>query len=119
VVAVQRQFDAAPETGAVDRRQGRKRQGADPSEEHVAGAAAGDRLLPRPDARELVQVGAGGENERLPGHHERHPLARLELVEHARARLEGAAPEDRRLRVVLSVVDRDERDAPLGPCNNL
>ena len=57
-----------------------------------------------------VDVGAGGEDERLAGEHERRPVALLELGEHALERLERRAAEDGRLRVVLAVVDRHERE---------
>ena len=66
----------------------------------------------RERARELVDVRAGAEDERLAGDDERGPVAALELVDSALERLERGAAEDGRLRVVLAVVDRDERDRP-------
>src|SRR5207253_8652319 len=108
-VAMERELEAAAEACAVDRGHGRKRQGGEAAEEFVARATplAGE-LSAR--AVELVQVGAGGEDERLPRQDERREVAALELVEHAVERGECGAAQERRLRVILAVVDRDERD---------
>ena len=62
--------------------------------------------------RELVDVGADAEDERLAGDDHRRPVAGLELVDHAHRGLERGAAERRRLGVVLAVVDGDERDRP-------
>src|SRR5205085_10018259 len=107
--AMKGELEPAAEAGAVDRGHGRKGQGREAAEEVVAGTAplAGE-LGGR--AVELVQVGAGGEDERLPRDDERREVAALELTEHAAERRERGAAEERRLRMVLAVVDRDERD---------
>ncbi len=68
--------------------------------------------LARRAQRELRDVGAGGEDERLAGQHQRLPVALLELGEERQQRLHRAAAEDVRLPVVLAVVHRHERDRP-------
>src|SRR5205823_11766973 len=88
--------------------------GGESAEEVVSGAAALARELGT-RAVELVQVGAGGEDERLPRDDERREATALELAEHAVEGGERGAAEERRLRVVLAVVDRDERDVAGTP----
>ena len=111
---MQRQLDAAAETGSVDRGDGGVRQRADPAEELVTCAASLDRELPG-RARELGDVGSGREDERLAGDDERRPAVLLQLRKKPLEGLERRASEEGRLRVVLAVVDRDERDrATLG-----
>ena len=107
--AVKRELDAAAETGAVDRGNGRKRQRAEPAEELVACAASFARTLGC-DARELRDVRAGGEEERLAGDHGCGEVALLELRQRSVEGLHRGFAEERRLGVVLAVVDRDERD---------
>ena len=111
-VAVERELEAAAEARAVDRRHRRERQRADARKQLVAGARPLERLLRRPNLRELVDVGADAEDERLAGEHRRGPVAALELVDDGDRRLERGAAERRRRPVVLAVVDRDERDRP-------
>src|SRR5207248_4359868 len=89
-------------------------EGADSPEELMAGAAALDcELAGR--AGELRDVGAGGEDERLSRDDERRPVAVLELRQQLLQRLERRPPEEGRLRVVLAVVDRDQRNALTVP----
>ena len=107
--AVQRELEAAAEARAVDRRDRREGQRPDAQEELVAGAAALAGRLRR-DLRELVDVRPGAEPERLAREDGRHPVARLELREQRLPGLERRAAERRRLRPVLAVVDRDERE---------
>ncbi len=107
--AVQRKLEAAAEARAVDRRHGRKRQGADAEEKLVAGAAALGRRF-RCDLRELVDVGAGAKPERLAREDGCHPVAVLQLGEQRLPGLQRRAAERGRLCPVLAVVDRDERE---------
>ena len=107
--AVERELDAAAETGAVDRGDGGKRQRAQAAEKLVSGACALDRALAG-DVRELGDVGAGGEEERLARDHGRAEVAALELAQRALERPERRLAEERRLRPVCAVVDRHERD---------
>ena len=74
-VAMQGELEAAAESGAVDGGHGRKRQGTDSSEELVAGTRSLERSLGRRDLRELVDVCADAEDERLAGEHHRRPVA--------------------------------------------
>jgi hypothetical protein len=74
----------------------------------VARTAARDRELPR-RVRKLGEVGSCGEDERFAGQDERRPDALLELRKQTLQRLQRGSPEERRLRVILAVVDRDER----------
>jgi hypothetical protein len=74
----------------------------------MAGPAALDRQLPG-RVRELRDVRARREDEGLSRQHERCPVAFLEPGQEPLERLEGGAPEEGRLGVVLAVVDRDER----------
>ena len=110
--AVESDLDAAAEARAVDRRDGRVGQRREASEQLVPCARAEARLLARADLRKLLQVGARGEDERLAGQHHRDPAAGLELGQELREGLHRRAREKRRLRVVLAVVDRDERERP-------
>jgi hypothetical protein len=59
--------------------------------------------------RKLGDVGSRGEYERLAGQDERRPVALLELREQALERVQRGPAEERRLRMILAVVDRDER----------
>ena len=112
-VAMQCDFDAAAEAGAVDRGHRRVRERADAPEELVARPAALAGELGVGTPRELVEVGARREEVGLARDDERGPVLGLERAEHARERLERRAAEDRRLRVVGPVVDRDQRDRPV------
>jgi hypothetical protein len=106
---MKRELDAAAEAGAVDRRDRRERQGPDAPEELVSRATALERQLAR-RAGELGHVRARSEDEGLARDHERRPVAVFELGQQPLQGLERGAPEEGRLRVVLAVVDRDERD---------
>src|SRR5256885_5673542 len=59
---------------------------------------------------ELRDVRAGGEDEGLAGDDGGAKAALLEPAEQTIQRLERLSPEERRLRPVLAVVDRHERD---------
>ena len=76
-VAVQRDLEPAPERGAVDGGERRKRQLPQPAEELVPRLSALAGALGR-DPRELRDVRAGGEDERLAGEDETAPVARTE-----------------------------------------
>jgi len=107
---MQCEFESAAERCAVDRSHRRERQRTDAAEQGVSCARAFERVLGRAQLRELIDVGADAEDERLPGEDCRAPVAAFELVEHGDRRLERRAAEGRRFAVVLAVVDRDERD---------
>jgi hypothetical protein len=110
VRAVQWSAPGPAERRAVDRRDGGERQRADAAEEPVTGTCALECVLGGADLRELVDVGADAEDERLPREYRGRPVAVLELGEHLHCRLERRPSECRGLAVVLAVVDRDERD---------
>src|SRR5581483_6184463 len=78
-------------------------------------ARAGARGVRRGVLRELGDVGPRREDEGLAREDERAPLLRLDLVEQALERLERSPAERRRLRPVLTVPDRDERDVVPAP----
>ena len=107
--AVQSQLDTTAEAGAVDRRHRRERQRTQPAEQLVSRARTFARALGR-DVRKLGDVGARREDERLAGDDRGAEVSALELTEQAVERLEGLLPEERRLRPVLAVVDRHERE---------
>ena len=107
--AVQGELDATAETCAVDRRDGRERQRAQAPEQLVSRTCAFDRTVTC-DVRELGDVGACREEERLAGDHRRAVVRAFELSQQPVERLERLLAEERRLRPVLAVVDRDERD---------
>ena len=107
--AVERELDAAAEACAVDRRDGRKRQGTEPAEQLVTRTRAGDRPLSC-DARELRDIGSRGKEGRLAGDHRRAEVTGLQLAQQAVERSERGLAEERRSRRVFAVVDRDERD---------
>ena len=109
VVAVQGDLDAAADGGSVDRRDRHEREVADAAEELVPRLTAEACSL-RGDLAELADVGADGEDERLPGQQHPSPVARPELVEHALERPQCGLPERVRLLPVLAVVHRHERD---------
>ena len=102
-------LDAAADRGAVDRRDRDEREVADASEELVPCLAAEAGTL-RGDLAELADVGADGEDERLPGEQHSPPVARPQLVEHTLERAECFFAERIRLLPVLAVVHRHERD---------
>ena len=87
---------------------------ANPAEQLVARAGPRQGGFGGRHLRELVDVGADAEHERLARHDHRRPVARLELVDQRHRRLERGTSERRRLAVVLAVVDGDERDRPDG-----
>src|SRR5207244_1008607 len=64
----------------------------------------------RGDVRELVDVRARGEEERLPRHDRGREVTALELLDHGFERTHRRLAEERGLRVVRAVVDRDESD---------
>src|ERR671935_2126796 len=64
----------------------------------------------RGDAGKLGDVGAGREERRLAGDHRRRVVAALEIPEHAVEGTQRRLAEEGRLRLVLAVVDLDERD---------
>ena len=107
--AVQRQLDSAAEAGAVDRGDSRERQRAESPEQLVSCPRALDRALGR-DVRELGDVRARREDERLAGDDCSAEIPALELSEQTIERLERVLPEEGRLRPVLAVVDRHERE---------
>ena len=109
--AVERELEPTAEAGPVDRGDGGKRQPGNPRKEHVAGPAALGCDLRR-DRGELVDVGAGAEPERLASEDRGDPVAALELGEQSLGRRERGPAERGRLRPVLAVVDRDERERP-------
>src|SRR5439155_5948482 len=80
-----------------------------PSEQLVPGAASLARALGG-DPGKLRDVRAGGEEERLAGDHRCGKVTAFELRERTVERGHRGLAEERRLRVVLAVVDRDERD---------
>ena len=102
-------LDAAPQRGAVDCRDRYEREVADAAEEPVPCLTAEASTLGG-DLAELADVGADGEDERLPGEQHPSPVARPELVEHALERSQRSLAERVRLLPVLAVVHRHERD---------
>ena len=108
--AVQCELEATAEARAVDRRHRREGQRPDAEEELVAGAAALAGRFGR-DLRERVDVRPGAEPERLAREDRRYPVAVFQLREQRLPGLERRAAERRRLRPVLAVVDRDERES--------
>ncbi len=110
-VAVERELEAASERGAVDRRERRERQLAQPPEELVPGGGALPGALGG-DPRELRDVGARGEDERLARDEQPAPVARPRAAEHVAERPQRRLAERVRLAPVGAVVDRDERDRP-------
>jgi hypothetical protein len=107
---VQGELQASAEAGAVDRGNCRKGERANPAEQLVAGAAGLEGGFPCRHPRELVDIRARAEHERLARQHHRDPAARFELGGHLCGRCQRGAAENRRLRPVLAVVDRDERE---------
>ena len=79
----------------------------------MPGARAFARELRR-HVRKLVDVGADRKALRLAGQHEAGPLLRLEVVERPAERLERMSAERARLRPVLAVVDRDDREVAVA-----
>src|SRR6266566_5451981 len=75
----------------------------------MSGARPFDRALAR-DVRELRDVRARGEDERLSGDYRSAEIAAFELSEQTIERLERLLPKKGRLRPVLAVVDRHERE---------
>ena len=111
VVAVQRDLDAATEGRAVDGGERDVRERAERSEELVSGATGLAGALGG-DAAELVDVGAGGEDERLSREQQALPAVVGQLGEDGLERLERLAAERVRLAPVGAVVHRHERDRP-------
>ncbi len=109
-VAVQRDLDPAAERGARDRGEGGVRQRSDPPEQRVPGRTSLARPLRR-DPRELGDVCAGREDQRLSDEQESGPAVLLELLEDLVERGERLRSERVRLLPVRAVVDRDERDS--------
>src|SRR6185295_2872444 len=107
--AVQRELDATAETCAVDRRDGRERQRAQAPEQLLSRPCAFDRTVTC-DVWELGDVGACREEERLAGDHNRAVVGAFELSQQQVEGLERLLAEERRLRPVLAVVDRNERE---------
>ena len=107
--AVQRQLDTTTEAGAVDCRNGRERQRTQPAEQLVSRARTLARALGR-DVRKLGDVCARRKDERLARDDRGAEVSAFELTEQAVERLERVLPEERRLRPVLAVVDRHERE---------
>ena len=103
------ELHAAAQTGAVDRCDGRKGQHAQAAEQPVPDACAFDSALAG-DPGKLGDVGAGREEERLAGDDRRREVTTLELVQDPFERFERPLAEERRLRPVLAVVDRHQRD---------
>ena len=108
-VAVEGELEAASERGPVDRRQGGERELAEPPEQLVPGGGTLPRALCG-DPRELRDVRARGEDERLARHDEAAPVARPESAEDVLERPERRLAERVRLAPVGAVVDRHERD---------
>ena len=108
-VAMERYLEAAAERRAVHRREREERKLAQPSEELVPGLTSLPRELGR-DPGEPLDVGPGGEHERLAGEHEAAPVAGAEPVEHVGERCKRLGAERVRLPPVGAVVDRHERD---------
>ena len=108
-VAVEGELEAASEGGAVDRRQGGERQLAEAPEQLVTGGGSLPRALCG-DPRELRDVRARGEDERLARHEEPAPVARPETAEDVLERPQRRLAERVRLAPVGAVVDRHERD---------
>ena len=79
---MEREFDAAPQAGAVDRGHRGKLERGEAGEQLVPCAAALARQLRR-HVRELVDVGAGAEDERLARQDEGYPFAGIDVVERA------------------------------------
>ena len=64
--------------------------------------------------RKLVDVGADREALRLAGQDDAGPLLGLEVVEYPAERLERVRAERARLRWLLAVVDRDDREVAVA-----
>ncbi len=109
-VTVERDLEAAPEGGAVDRGERREGQVANRPEGIVPSLRGGAGELRRRHLRELRQVGAGSEDERLARENEPAPASALEPRHELAERLERSAAEDVRLLPVLAVVHRHERE---------
>ena len=117
VRAVQRELEAAAERRAVHERERRHAQLAEPPEHRVPEPADGQRLVPRADQRGPGQVRADREDERLAGDADRgdtlFPGLRRgpgrHLLERVAQRDQPRRAERIRPRVVVPVVQRDER----------
>src|SRR5690606_21290202 len=109
VGAVQAELDAAAHRRAVVVGEGRDVQLAEPPEHVMAQPGDRERVLPGPDQGHAVEVGADGEDERLPGDADRRDVvARGDLVEGGVQLREPVRAERVGLRVVVAVVERDE-----------
>ena len=111
-VAVERDLEAAAEGGAVDRGKRRVGEVANRPERVVPRLRGGARRARVSTSRELGQVGAGGEDERLAGEDEPAPASVAQPRHELAERLERGAAEDVRLLPVLAVVHRHERERP-------
>ena len=111
-VAVEGDLQAAADRRSVDGGERGEGQRRDRGERLVARDRGGASELGRRHLRELGQVGARGEDERLARQHEPFPAAVGERREQVVERGERGAAEDVRLLPVRSVVHRDERDRP-------
>ena len=109
-VAVERDLEAAAERGAVDGGERRVGKIADRSEGIVARPGCSAGQVGRARERELVEVGAGGEDERLPGDDEPTPALVPQLRQQLGERLERGTTERVRLLPGLAVVHRHERE---------
>ena len=110
VRAVQREFQAAAEGGAVHERERRHAQLTEPPEHRVPEPGDGQRLVPRGDQRGAAQVGADREDERLAGDpHGGDVGPRRHRVQRAVQREQPGRAERARPGVVEPVVQRDER----------
>ncbi len=126
VRAVQREFQAAAERGAVHERERRHAQLGEPPEHRVPEPGDGQRLVPRGDQRGAAQVGADREDERLAGDPDRgdtllpglRRASGRDRVQRVVQREQPGRAERVRPGVVAPVVQRDERHRA-GPVGQL